>query len=224
MKNITSQKFYANLGVKGLSARKKPEQTKLELAYLKKILNKKQRILDIACGYGRFAIPLAKQGYNIQGIDLSSNLLNEAKRNAKKEHLNIKFILGDMTNLPYKDNSFDATICMWSAFIELTKEQDQIKALKEMLRVLKDKGFAFIEQAVPQRLFTNLKTNRTDVKPQKLKGRVVQSIVDGVLATPMYMHNLTTMNKLIKKVKPRKYKISVENFGGRPRTLIWMWK
>ena len=224
MENITPQKFYKKLGAGGLALRKKPEQTKSELLFLKKLLNKKQRILDLACGYGRFTIPLARAGYNIEGLDLSPNLLKKAKNDARKEKLKIKFIEGDMTKLPYADGTFDTVICMWSAFIELTKKKDQINALNEMLRVLDKRGFAFIEQAVPQRLFTNLKTNRTDVKPQKLKGRVVQSIVDGVLATPMYMHNLTTMNRLMKKVKPRKYKISVKKFGGRPRTLIWMWK
>jgi ubiquinone/menaquinone biosynthesis C-methylase UbiE len=224
MKKITAKDFYKRMGAKGVALRKTPLQTKLEFDYLKKILNKKQKILDLACGYGRFTIPLAKIGYNVEGLDISPNLLQKARECALKEKLNIKFTLGDMLNLPYKNNSFDSVICMWSAFIELPRINQQIKALNEMLRVLKTNGFAFIEIPVPQRLFRSLNTKRKDVKPQKLMGRVVQSIVDGVLANPMYMHNLTTMNGLMKKVKPRKYKISVENFGGRPRTLIWMWK
>jgi ubiquinone/menaquinone biosynthesis C-methylase UbiE len=129
-----------------------------------------------------------------------------------------------MTKLPYADETFDVIICMWSAFIELTNEKDQINALKEMLRVLKSKGFAFIENPVPQRAPKNLYTKREDIKPQKIKGRVIQSIIDGVLANPMYLHNKTTIGRLMKKIKPKRYKISVEDFGGRPRTLVWMWK
>jgi len=224
MENITPQKFYKKLGAEGLALRKKPEQTRSELHFLKKLLNKKQRILDLACGYGRFTIPLAKAGYNVEGLDLSPNLLEKAKNNARKEKLKIKFVEGDMTKLPYANETFDAIICMWSAFIELTDEKDQIKALNEMLRVLKNKGFAFIEIPVPQRASKNLNTKRKDIKPQKIKGRVIQSVIDGVLANPMYLHNKTTTERLMKKIKPKRYKISVENFGGRLRTLIWMWK
>jgi ubiquinone/menaquinone biosynthesis C-methylase UbiE len=220
----TAQQFYKELGADGLALRKKPEHTRLELKYLKKILKKKQKILDLACGYGRFTIPLAKGGYDIEGLDLSPNLLKKAKNDAKRSKIPIKFIEGNMTKLPYNEKSFDAIICMWSAFIELTKEEDQIKALKEMLRVLNERGFAFIEIPAPQKVFRNLKTKRKDVKSQKIRGRVVQSIIDGVLANPMYLHNKKTMEKLMKKVKPRRFKISIEEFGGRPRTLVWMWK
>src|SRR3989344_3681569 len=162
MENITPQKFYKNLGAEGLALRKKPEQTKSELNFFKRLLNKRQKILDLACGYGRFTIPLSKAGYNIEGLDLSSNLLEKAREEAKKQNLTIKFIQGDMTKLPYENEIFDAIICMWSAFIELTEGKDQIKALNEMLRVLKNKGFAFIEIPVPQKASKNLNTKRKD--------------------------------------------------------------
>jgi 2-polyprenyl-3-methyl-5-hydroxy-6-metoxy-1,4-benzoquinol methylase len=79
----TPQQFYRELGARGLALRKKPENTKSELNFLKKILDKKQKILDLACGYGRFTIPLAKEGYDIQGLDLSPDLLKKAREDAK---------------------------------------------------------------------------------------------------------------------------------------------
>src|SRR3989344_9181944 len=111
----TSKQFYKELGAEELASRKKLEHTNSELTYLKRFLNKKQRILDLACGYGRFTIPLARAGYNIEGLDLSPNLLKKAKNDARKEKLKIKFIEGDMTKLPYADGTFDTVICMWSA-------------------------------------------------------------------------------------------------------------
>jgi len=204
----TSKQFYKELGAEELASRKKLEHTNSELAYLKRFLNKKQRILDLACGYGRFTIPLAKQGHNIEGLDISPNLIAKAKKDAEKEKLNIKFMEGDMTKLPYKNNMFDAIICMWSAFAELHKNSDQVKAIKEMLRVLDNRGFAFLE--LPE--------------PKRQKNRVFINVIDKIASNPMYYHNKTTLVNLMRIAKPRKYKISVENFGGRPRTLVWIWK
>jgi len=204
----TPQQFYEELGVEGLAKRKKAVNTRKEQIYLKKFLDKKQRILDLACGYGRFTIPLAKQGYNIQGLDISPNLLKKARETAKKQKLNIRLTEGNMTKLPYKNNAFDAIICMWSAFTELPREKEQIRALKEMLRVLDKGGFAFIE--LPEHLTT--------------KKKVIISVINGLSWVPMFNHTQTTLKKIIKKAKARKYKISIEDFGGRPRTLVWIWK
>lgn len=200
----TSQQFYKELGAEKLADRKSKLHTKKELSYLKKYLDKKQKILDLACGYGRFTIPLAKQGYRIQGIDISPNLIAKAKTSAKKEKLTIKFQIGDMRNLPYNDDSFDSIICMWSAFIELSKEKDQIKSLKEMLRVLKKGGFALLEMP----------------KPEKTKKKVVILKLEGVETVPMYRQNKTTLVKLMNIIKPRKHSIFVDNFGGRDRLLV----
>jgi ubiquinone/menaquinone biosynthesis C-methylase UbiE len=204
----TSEQFYKELGAKGLAARKENIHTKKELTYLKKLLSKNKNILDLACGFGRFTIPLAKQGYNIEGIDISPNLLKEAKKRAKEENLKITFKLGDMRKLPYKDKSFDIILCMWSAFIELHKKQDQIKALKEMLRIIKKDGFALLEMP----------------KPRRTKKKVVVSEIDGVTATPMFVQNKTTLKDLMKKVYVKKYKIFVDNFGGRERLFLQFWK
>jgi ubiquinone/menaquinone biosynthesis C-methylase UbiE len=113
-----------------------------------------------------------------------------------------------MRKLPYKDNSFDIIICMWSAFIELSKESDQIKALKEMLRILKREGFAFLEMP----------------KPERAKEKVIVSTIEGVEAVPMYRQNKASLTKLMKIIKPKKYKIFVDNFGGRDRLLVLFWK
>jgi len=148
----SSPEFYKKLGVNWLVARKEPIHTKKELSYLKKFLRTNQKILDLACGYGRLTIPLTKQGYKIEGLDISKNLLEEAEKRAKKEKLNINFRLGDMRKLPYNTNTFDAIICMWSAFIELPNKKDQIKALKEILRVLNKDGFALLEMCEEKNL------------------------------------------------------------------------
>ncbi len=52
-------------------------------------------ILEIACGTGRLTIPLAREGYDITGLDISEGMLEVAKEKAKSEELNITWILDD---------------------------------------------------------------------------------------------------------------------------------
>ena len=93
---------------------------------------------------------------------------------------------------------------MWSAFIKLSKEKDQIKALKEMLRILKKGGFAFLEMP----------------KPEKTKKRVVVLTMEGIKTVPMYRQNKITLARLIGIIKPKKHRIFIDNFGGRDRILV----
>ena len=58
------------------------------------------QILDVGCGYGRIAIPLAELGYQIKGLDLSPQLIAEAQEEATKRGLDIEFSVGSMTEMP----------------------------------------------------------------------------------------------------------------------------
>ena len=55
-------------------------------------------VLELACGTGRLTIPLALQGVNITGLDLSMEMLEEARVKAAKRGANIRFIQGDIRN------------------------------------------------------------------------------------------------------------------------------
>ncbi len=53
-------------------------------------------VLELACGSGRLTIPLAKQGVNITGMDISEDMLNLAKLKVSKSGASIRFVQGDM--------------------------------------------------------------------------------------------------------------------------------
>ena len=73
------------------------------------------RVLDVACGTGNLAIPAARAGANVTGVDIATNLLEQARARAESESLKIQFHEGDAENLPYPDSSFDVVATMFGA-------------------------------------------------------------------------------------------------------------
>jgi ubiquinone/menaquinone biosynthesis C-methylase UbiE len=95
---------------------------------------KKGEILEIGPGPGYLSIELSKiDGYHIVGLDISKTMIEIANRNAKESGSSIQFKLGDASNIPYHDNTFDFIISGGS----LHHWKEPIKVLNEIYRVLK---------------------------------------------------------------------------------------
>jgi len=223
MKMNTSKQFYKKFGRQGLERMKSKRRTIKEVIYLKKLLNKKQRILDLACGYGRLTIPLAKQKYNIEGLDISPNLLRKAKQEAKKEKIKIKFRKGDMKKLPYKNKSYDVILCMWSSFMELSNKKDQLKAIREMLRILSNQGFVLIELPPPILVLATWKKESKEKFYFNPKTRFIRGSFEGVDSMPSYLHTKNTLKRLMNESKIKKYKIFKKKFGEVERIFLQFW-
>src|SRR4051812_5947191 len=143
-----SRAFYAELGADGLASRTRPEYDQQVVAALLELLPPAGRILDVGCGYGRVAIPLALAGFRVSGLDHAENLLAAARKRAAEAGVDVVFTAGSMTRLPYPDGSFDAAVCLWSAFHELLEEDAQACAVRELWRVLAPGGLALVEGPV----------------------------------------------------------------------------
>jgi ubiquinone/menaquinone biosynthesis C-methylase UbiE len=94
------------------------------------------RVLDVACGTGNLAIPLARQGKVVTGVDIAPNLLVQARERADDENLTATFDEGDAEQLPYPNASFDAVVTMFGAMFA---PRPGIVAA-ELARVLKPGG------------------------------------------------------------------------------------
>ena len=91
-----------------------------------------QRVLDLAAGTGTSSEPYADAGVNVVACDFSLGMLKVGKRRRP----DIDFVAGDATNLPFEDNSFDASTISFG----LRNVNEPKKALSEMLRVTKPGG------------------------------------------------------------------------------------
>jgi 2-polyprenyl-3-methyl-5-hydroxy-6-metoxy-1,4-benzoquinol methylase len=94
------------------------------------------KVLDVACGTGNLAIPLARQGAVVTGVDIAPNLLIQARERAAAEDLFATFDEGDAEQLPYADASFDAVVTMFGAMFAPRPEL----VASELARVLKPGG------------------------------------------------------------------------------------
>ena len=73
------------------------------------------KVLDVACGSGNLAIPAAKAGAIVTGVDIAPNLLDEARGRAAGETLDIRFQEGDAEDLPFEGGAFDVVVSMFGA-------------------------------------------------------------------------------------------------------------
>jgi len=76
---------------------------------------KGQTVLDVACGTGNTAIPAARAGAVVTGIDIAPNLVEQAIAWNDEEKLTAEFDIGDAEAMPYEDKSFDVVVSMFGA-------------------------------------------------------------------------------------------------------------
>lgn len=103
------------------------------------------KVLDVACGTGNTALPAARAGADVTGVDIAPNLVEQARENAKREGLNVKFDEGDAEALPYEDASFDAVVTMFGAMFAPRPEL----VAAELKRVCRPGGFIAMANWTP---------------------------------------------------------------------------
>src|SRR6056297_173562 len=97
-------------------------------------------LLDAGCGTGNFSLKLAEKGVMVTGVDISEEMMSIAKRKTAEAGFSIDYKYGDLYELPFGDESFDAVFSM--AAFEFIKEPQ--KAFDELMRVVKKGGILMI--------------------------------------------------------------------------------
>lgn len=99
-------------------------------------------VLEVACGTGRIAVRLAKDGINITGLDLSPELLDIA-RGKSLEIPNVKWVLGDMRSFEI-GKKFGFVISPGHSFQFMTTPDDQVKCLEQIRHHLVPNGIVVL--------------------------------------------------------------------------------
>lgn len=103
---------------------------------------KNGKILDAGCGPGLLVKTIAKRSkrFQVTGLDVSEYAISQAKKNCQKLK-NVDFKIGSVYKIPFSDNSFDIIVCK-DSFHQFPR--NPVKALEEMLRVVKKGGLIYI--------------------------------------------------------------------------------
>ncbi|MGM0605212.1 MAG: class I SAM-dependent methyltransferase [Halobacteriota archaeon] len=92
-----------------------------------------KRILEVACGTGRFTVMLAERGADIVGLDISRAMMAKGREKARRAGVadHVEFMRGDAARLPFPDDHFDAVFAM--RFFHLA--DTPVTFLRELRRV-----------------------------------------------------------------------------------------
>jgi SAM-dependent methyltransferase len=110
-------------------------------------ITKGLKVLDLGCGDGTTALPAAKMGADVSGVDIARNLVEAGNKRAREEGLtNCRFEEGDASNMhDLKDRSFDLVVSMFGAMFA----PKPFDVAKEMVRVTRRGGRIVMGNWIP---------------------------------------------------------------------------
>jgi SAM-dependent methyltransferase len=106
------------------------------------------RMLDLGCGAGQIAIPAARAGAEVTGIDIAANLIGQARQRALDAGVTVRFEVADAEELPFADASFDLVVSLIGAMF--APRPDRVAA--EMERVCRHGGRIAMANWTPEGL------------------------------------------------------------------------
>lgn len=118
-----------------------------KLKFIQDNIIKEGLAIDVACGVGIDAIALTKQGYNIEGFDLESEMIIKAVNSAKQKQLKIKFFEASMLDINkyYDNNSISSLLCTGNSLVHLNTKNEIINFINNSYKLLKTKGILLIQ-------------------------------------------------------------------------------
>jgi len=105
----------------------------------KGIVKESSHVLDLGCGFGRNANWLAGKGAIVDAININEEELNEGKRRAQEQGVNVNYVKADAGLLPFEDSSFD--VLLDAGCTHMCDKETQEKAVLEANRVIKQGGY-----------------------------------------------------------------------------------
>lgn len=143
-KNSDWYKYGWDLGIKNQSW---TENTPNEVDFMIEKMNLKgnERILDLACGYGRHALEFARRGYSVVGIDITKDYVDDGNKTAAEEGIDAKFYLSDIRDVAY-ENEFDVVLNLADGAIGyLESDAENLKIFNVIAKALKHGGKHFMD-------------------------------------------------------------------------------
>jgi SAM-dependent methyltransferase len=108
-------------------------------------LTGRERVLDLACGYGRHSLALARRGFSVVGVDFTPAYIADGRRQAAKEGLEVEFLLADVREIEFRE-VFDVVLNLADGAIGyFLQEQDNLRLFDVISTALKPGGKHFMD-------------------------------------------------------------------------------
>ena len=132
------------------------ERTPVEVDQIEALLqlHPPRRILDLPCGQGRHAIELARRGYEVTGVDLSSYMLGVARERADAGGVRVRWLAGDMRQ-PLPSETFDLVLNLFTSFGYFADEADDRRVVRAAASMLEPGGRFLLEVINGDRVIGN---------------------------------------------------------------------
>lgn len=121
-------------------------------------IKKGDRVLDIASGAGRHSLELARRGYDVTGLDLSENLIKEARsacKRAKEKPLHVHFVKKDMRSFNFK-GKFDLAVNLFTSFGYFDNDVENFSVIKNASNSIKRGGWFVLDFLNKEYLVNNI--------------------------------------------------------------------
>lgn len=162
---------------------REPLEFTINMHYIKKYLADSKTVLDNGAGPGKYAMELAKLGYNVTLTDLTPKMVETAKQKAVEFELTGQFdgfhVLNATRLDGIPDEKFDAAL-MLGPLYHLQKEEERISAVKELFRVTRSNGIVFVAFQSRMRMAINSLQFPQHWKPNNSMDSIHQFYEQGV--------------------------------------------
>jgi len=117
------------------------------------------KMLDLACGKGRHAIILSESGFDVTGLDLSENSIQEAKQHETPQ---LHFAVHDMRK-PFSNQTFDYVFNLFTSFGYFENEADNLQTLQSIHQALKPNGVLVQDYFNAERLLQHFRNEENKI-------------------------------------------------------------
>jgi SAM-dependent methyltransferase len=121
-------------------------------------------VLDLACGPGRYAVPLAQAGFAVTGVDRTRFLLDKARDRAKSSGVNVEWVEADMRQF-VRPAAFDLAINVFTSFGYFDDPAENRRVLENVLVSLKPGGTFLLDHLGKELLAARFQPTRSDSLP-----------------------------------------------------------
>ena len=124
--------------------------------------------LDLCCGPGRCAVPLARAGFTVTGVDRTTFLLDKARDRARTQRVSVEWIQMDMRDF-VREGAFDLALSMFGSFGYFDDKSEDLLVLRNVFTSLKPGGAFLVELMGKERLAKIFQATTSDVLPDGTK-------------------------------------------------------